>query len=75
MNLNKLYEKINGLVALEIFDYGETQKTLEKEFSGEFLHLNNITTSIFKDFDMDTQFSILRIYDVYFRNICKLINN
>ena len=34
MNLNKLYEKINGLVALEIFDYGETQKTLEKEFSG-----------------------------------------
>ena len=75
MNLNKLYEKINGLVALEIFDYGDTQKTLEKEFSGEFLHLNNLTPSIFKDFDMYTQFSILRIYDVYFRNGKPLISD
>lgn len=75
MNLDKLYEKLNSLVALEIFSYGDSLKTVEQEFSGEFLYLNNVDNDIFSSEDEETKFNILRIFDVYFRNGKPLISD
>lgn len=74
-NYNKLYEKLNGLIALEIFDYGDTQKNLEQEFSAEFSYLHNMQIDMFSNENEDTQFNILRIYDVYYRNGKPIIND
>jgi DNA ligase (NAD+) len=68
MNFDKLYEKVNSLIALEIFNYGDSQKSLEKEFVPEFFYLNNMSNDIFSEEIEETQYEILKIYDVYFRN-------
>lgn len=67
MKLTELYEKTNSLIALGIFDYGDTQKILEFEYQPEYMYLNNMSLDKFKGEDAETQFSILRLYDVYFR--------
>ncbi len=67
MKLVKLYEKTSALIAMELFDAPETIKAIEKEFSAEFLFLNNMNLDLFKKSDNDEQFNILRLYDVYFR--------
>lgn len=68
MKLNELYEKLNSLVALEIFSYADSLKTVEEEFPSEYLYLGNITNDIFSKEDENTQFNVLRIFDVYYRN-------
>ncbi len=68
MNLNRLYEKMNSLIALELFDYSSSRESLENEFSKEFLFLNNLNVDLFKQETNDSMFEILRIFDVYFRN-------
>lgn len=68
MNLEKLYENINSLVALEIFGYGNSLLTVEKEFSTELLYLRNITNDLFSKEDESTRFNILRVFDIYYRN-------
>lgn len=75
MNLDGLYDKITGLVALELFGYGASQDNLENEFTEEFLYLNNISTHVFSKETPETMFEILRIYDVYFRNGSPLISD
>jgi len=75
MNLDKMYEKLTGLVALEIFSYGETQTNIENEFSVELLYLNNMDVDLFSAEDERTRFSILRIYDVCYRNGMPLIDD
>jgi len=75
MNLNKLYEKINSMVALDIFNYSETQKSIESEFAQEFLFLNNLNNDLFRQEDDDSQLKILSIYDIYFRNGAPLISD
>ena len=75
MNLVKMYEKLNGLVALEIFSYGDTQKNLESEFQPEFMYLNNMKNDLFSSENEETMFNILRIYDVYYRNGKPLITD
>lgn len=62
-----MYEKISGLVALEIFDTPEIQKGLESDYSGELLNLKNLTITTFKKLSRDEMFDTLRLYDVYFR--------
>lgn len=67
MKLNYMYEKISGLVSLEIFDIPDTQKAIEKEFSTELLYLRNMSVDTIKNFEKTEIYEILRIYDVYFR--------
>jgi len=67
MKLNKLYEKISGLIALELYDSKTSKEAVEQEFSKEFLFLNNMNKDLFKDLSDDEQFQVLRIYDVHFR--------
>lgn len=75
MRLNKLYEKINALVSLEIFNYGDSQKNLESEFAQEFLYLNNMQSDKFSEEPENVQFDILKLYDVYYRNGNPLITD
>jgi len=75
MKLNELYEKLNSLVALEIFSYTDSLKSVEEEFPTEFFYLNNLTNDIFKKENENTQFNILRIFDVYYRNGKPLITD
>jgi DNA ligase (NAD+) len=67
MSLKKMYEKISGLIALELFDAPDVKKDIEKEFATEILTLRNIDVKIFSKFNKDEMFDYLRIYDVFFR--------
>ena len=67
MSLVKMYTKISGLIALELFDQPDVKKDIDKEFAGDLLTLRNITTSEVSKLDKDELFNMLRIYDVYFR--------
>lgn len=62
-----MYEKISGLIALELFDLGDVKKDIEKEFGGELLNLRNLTVSDVTKYSKEELFNTLRIYDVYFR--------
>jgi NAD-dependent DNA ligase len=75
MKLNALYEKINSMVSLEIFQFGDTQKILEQEFVSEFLYLNNMVNDVFKNETTEAKFNILRIFDVYYRSGVPLISD
>ena len=75
MKFDELYEKLNSLVAFELFDYESNQKALETEFVKEFLYLNNMSLDVFKKESAKDKFGILRIYDVYFRNGKPLIDD
>lgn len=75
MKLDKLYEKINGMIALELFDMPNIQKAIEHEFSPEFSYLNNMENKKFSGETEQDMFSILRIYDVYYRNGVPLISD
>jgi len=67
MSLIKMYEKISGLVALELFDNDDVKKDIDKEFGGELLNLRNLTISDVSQYSESELFNTLRIYDVYFR--------
>lgn len=75
MQIDKLYEKINSMLALELFNYDETQKTIENDFYMEFLFLNNMNNDLFIQEDDATQLKILNIYDIFFRNGKPLITD
>ena len=67
MNLIKMYKKISGLIALELFDAPDVKEDIEKEFSSELTILRNIDVDTISTLPKDELFEILRIYDVYFR--------
>lgn len=75
MKLKAMYEKISGLVALELFDMKDTQQTLEKEFAAELLYLRNMSVDTIKKYEKDEMFDLLRIYDVYFRSGLPIISD
>lgn len=75
MKLSKLYESLNSLVALELFDYGDSLNDVEKTFCVEFMYLNNMGNDTFSKESVETQFDILRIYDVFYRNGKPLIDD
>lgn len=75
MKLDKLYEKINGMIALDLFDMPDIQKAIEKEFSAEFVYLYNMENDKFSGESEKEMFSILRIYDVYYRTGVPLISD
>jgi DNA ligase (NAD+) len=65
MSFKKMYEKMQGMVALEIFEY--SRSSFESEFKGEMLELNNMNKGVFSKSSEEEQFEILRLYDAYFR--------
>lgn len=67
MSLTKMYKKISGLIALELFDNSDVKADIEKEFAGELLNLRNLTVKTFSEYDREEMFETLRLYDVYFR--------
>lgn len=75
MQLNKLYEVVNGMVSLEIFGYADTLKNIEAQFPTEFMYLNNMFPDKFSKEEERIQFEILRVYDVYYRNGQPLITD
>jgi NAD-dependent DNA ligase len=67
MSLKKMYEKISGLIALELFDAPDVKKDIEKEFAGELTNLRNIEVKTVATLSREELFDMLRIYDVFFR--------
>lgn len=68
MKYNKMYEKIQGMIALEIFVTLDGMDSINSEFRSEIFHLDNLNNDIFSSMTDDEQFQILRIFDVYFRS-------
>ena len=75
MKWYNVYEKLNAIVTLELFDHSESRKQLVNDFSPEFSYLNNMSNELFSNEPTAEQFGILRIYDVYFRNGAPLITD
>lgn len=68
MSYNKFYEKLNGLIAMELFDYKGSLEAVEAEFSAEYMYLTNMTLEVFSKEEERSMFEILRLLDIYFRN-------
>jgi len=75
MKFPQYFEKLNSVVALELFGYKPSMDAIEDEFSAEHMYLVNMTLEVFSKIDAHSMFEILRIYDVYFRNGSPLVND